>query len=223
MLGDFEERSQQQLQYFRAQQILPLQNGVAIDLGCGNGIQSIALADLGFTVIAVDFNKQLLDELKANAGERPITPVQASLTDVSQYAQPCELVVCMGDTITHLESVEQLGKLFTDLFQISLPGGKLVLSFRELAIPLEDEKRFIPVKSDENRIFTCFLEYHPEHVMVNDLVYERVNEKWNFSVSAYKKLRLHTNMVVGMLVKAGFNISNATNIAGMMHLLAYKR
>lgn len=222
MLGDFSERVQQQSAYFTSQQIAPLQNGIAIDLGCGNGIQSVALADLGFRVTAVDFNKTLLEELKVNAGERPVVPVEGSITDVQQFAQPCELIVCMGDTLTHLESAEQVEKLFVDLYQILLPGGKLVLSFRELAIPLENEKRFIPVRSDADRILTCFLEYHADHVLVHDLLHERKDDKWEFSASAYKKLRLHTNGLAGMLVKAGFRINNATGISGMMHLLAYK-
>ena len=42
-------------------------HGLAIDLGCGPGYQSAALADLGFSrVIAIDASQTLLDELSAN-------------------------------------------------------------------------------------------------------------------------------------------------------------
>jgi 2-polyprenyl-3-methyl-5-hydroxy-6-metoxy-1,4-benzoquinol methylase len=44
----------------------------AIDLGAGYGIQSIALANLGFRVRAVDFNRQLLEELSVNKKSLPI-------------------------------------------------------------------------------------------------------------------------------------------------------
>ncbi|HEX6180397.1 MAG TPA: class I SAM-dependent methyltransferase [Chitinophagaceae bacterium] len=220
MLGDFAERSQQQLQYFREQNILPGENGLALDLGCGNGIQSIALADLGFKVTAVDFNKTLLDELKANAGDRPVTVVEASITDVQQYAQPCGLVVCMGDTISHLESVGQVEQLFSELFRILVPEGKLVISFRDMMIALEGEKRFIPVRSDGTRILTCFLEYHDGYVMVNDLLYENEDGQWKFSASSYKKLRLGLNQLVGMLVKVGFRIKGVNDRSGMMYVVS---
>jgi SAM-dependent methyltransferase len=219
MLGDFAERSRQQLQYFREQNITPGENGVAMDLGCGSGVQSIALADLGFKVISVDFNKTLLDELRANAGDRPVTIVEASITNVQQYAQPCELAVSMGDTVTHLDSVEQVEQFFSELLGVLLPGGKLVISFRDMMIALEDEKRFIPVRSDDSRILTCFLEYHDGYVMVHDLLYENEDGQWKFSASAYKKLRFGINQVVGMLVKAGFRIKSVNERSGMMYVI----
>jgi 2-polyprenyl-3-methyl-5-hydroxy-6-metoxy-1,4-benzoquinol methylase len=67
MIGDFSARSNEQQSFFTSHDILPHDNRIAVDLGCGNGIQSIALAKLGFEVIAVDFNNQLIEELRNRA------------------------------------------------------------------------------------------------------------------------------------------------------------
>ena len=222
MLGDFTEKSQEQLQYFREQKIVPGDNGVAIDLGCGNGVQSVALADLGFRVIAVDFNKGLLDELRANAGNRNISVVEASITDIGKNAPPGELVVCMGDTITHLDSVEQVEKLLQDIFNVLVPGGRVVFSFREMMLAMEGDNRFIPVKSDDGRILTCFLEYHEGYVIVHDLLYEKEDGGWKFVASSYRKLRLGLNQLVGMLVKVGFGVSGTSERNGMVYIIARK-
>jgi len=40
------------------------------------------------------------------------------------------------------------------------------LSFRDLTPDLTGLNRFIPVRSDPDRIMTCFLEYEPETVIV---------------------------------------------------------
>lgn len=48
-----------------------------------------------------------------------------------------------------------------------------LLSFRDYSVPLQDEKRFIPVRSDEGRILTCFLEYSEDSVLVHDILHER--------------------------------------------------
>lgn len=74
-------------------------------------------------------------------------------------------------------------------------GGKLILTFRDLSFGLPELDRFIPVKSDENTIFTCFLEYEPETVAVHDLVYRKVDGKWRFNKSCYRKLRLSEKWV----------------------------
>jgi ubiquinone/menaquinone biosynthesis C-methylase UbiE len=222
MLGNFDERMQQQRQFFEQAGLTPSQNGVAIDVGCGNGIQTMALTNLGFKVTAVDFNRTLLDELRQHAQDKPVQIVEASATDVQQYAQPAELISCMGDTLTHFDNIEQVAQLFAAWRELLLPGGRLVLSFRELDTPLEGGQRFIPVRSDDDRILTCFLEFYGDHVMIHDLLHEKADGRWNLSVSAYKKLRLSRNQVTGILVKSGFDVTDGRTIEGMLYLVARK-
>lgn len=46
--------------------------GLAVDLGCGSGAQSLALADLGLDpVLAVGTDPALLTELRSHAADRP--------------------------------------------------------------------------------------------------------------------------------------------------------
>ncbi len=67
MTGNFEVAVAQQMEVFRNFQLIPATTGKCLDLGAGHGIQSVALARLGFQVKAIDFNRQLLEELKENA------------------------------------------------------------------------------------------------------------------------------------------------------------
>jgi len=48
MIGDFETKEKEQRDFFERNGIKPLQNKIAMDLGSGHGLQSIALALLGF-------------------------------------------------------------------------------------------------------------------------------------------------------------------------------
>jgi len=69
MIGDFSARSDAQQSFFTSHDILPYDNRIAVDLGCGNGIQSVELAILGFDVIAVDLNNKLIKELRISTDE----------------------------------------------------------------------------------------------------------------------------------------------------------
>jgi len=149
----------------------------AIDLGCGSGFQSLALGEMGYDVLAIDTSEQLLGLLKERSANRAIQVVCADLSKVGLFADPstADLIVCMGDTITHLPDRGAVLDLFRSAVRILKPGGRFILTYRDLAAgKLEGLDRFIPVHSDEHCIMTCFLEYSSlDKVVVNDLIQQR--------------------------------------------------
>lgn len=223
MIGDFDERQTAQQEYFVAKEIATGNNNVAIDLGAGHGLQSISLAKLGFKVFAVDFNKQLLDDLKDRANDLPIVPVLDDITKfLLSFHQLASLIVCMGDTLTHLETISDVEELVQNISKYLVQGGKIVFSFRELNVELKAEERFIPVRSDEKRILTSFLEYFPDHVMVHDILHEYDSGRWIQKVSCYPKLRLTENIIIKMMNCYQLKILSTERIRGMFHVIGEK-
>ena len=60
MRGDFGARAGEYRRFFARIGVSPRPDGKALDLGTGSGFQSVALADLGFEVLAVDTSETLL-------------------------------------------------------------------------------------------------------------------------------------------------------------------
>ena len=110
----------------------------------------------------------------------------------------------MTDTLLHLETQADVRQLFIDIYSALGVGGELITTFRDLTHELKGLDRFIPVRSDASTVFTCFLEYEPQTVKVHDLVYRRTADKWEFSKSYYRKLRLPPEWVTDELRAAGF-------------------
>jgi SAM-dependent methyltransferase len=182
---------------------------LAVDLGCGSGFQSVALSQLDFQrVLAVDTSAALLAELKAHAKDRAIDPIEADIAELSQLVGPGEAdaIVCMGDTLTHLSSRADVACLFRDAHQALAPDGLFILTFRDLSVTMTGLDRFIPVRADEERIMTCFLEYEPESVVVHDLIHVREDKAWCLRKSSYRKLRLAPEHVSAQLRETGFRI-----------------
>ncbi len=221
MFGDFQAKVAANREFFSAQGIIPQGSGVAVDLGAGSGFQSLALSQLGFRVLAVDLSRQLLDELQSHSGALPVTAIHDDLLNFPSHCQgKVELCVCMGDTLPHLASSAQVAELFGKVY-LALEGrGMFVLTFRDLIRELTGLERFIPVRSDADTIFTCFLEYEPEQVRVHDLVYTRTGEKWELRKSCYRKLRLSPGWVTERLNEAGFSVGICENNNGMITMIA---
>ena len=223
MIGDFDQKRANFEKFIEENEIYPTSTKVAIDLGAGTGVQAIALGNLGFKETAVDFNQQLLSELTSNDESNAINTVQADICDVKNFEslQP-ELIICCGDTITHLPDKLAVEKLLLDCESILTKNGKLILSFRDYSSELTDQQRFIPVKSDENRILTCILEYLSDKVKVTDLLYEKQNGSWNQTVSTYEKVRLSTQDVINMIEQTGMKTAFNSSVNRLQTIIANK-
>src|SRR5467141_254442 len=91
-----------------------LAGGLAVDLGCGSGFQSVALSDRGYKVLAIDTSEKLLRHLSARVGSRNIVTKHADLRELDSLVSPAsvEIAVCMGDTLTHLSSRSEVSNFW---------------------------------------------------------------------------------------------------------------
>jgi len=223
MFGSFEQKAAEQEALFKRLSLHHDPKGHALDLGCGPGFQTIALARLGFEVTAVDLSERLLQELSQHSGSLPITPLQGDLRELGEFPDEShQVVVCMGDTLIHLPARSDIPPLFREIKRILKPGGKVIISFRDLSAELEGLDRFVPVKSDPDRIMTCVLEYETETVLVTDLFYERTQSGWSFHKSSYRKIRIAPSAVAEELRGAGLTVTFRDIIAGFQIIAAVK-
>ena len=223
MIGDFDQQRANFKEFMVENEIYPASTKVAIDLGAGTGAQAVALDNLGFNVTAVDFNQQLLLELMRNDKNKSINTAQTDIRDVKDFASLYpELIICCGDTITHLPNKLAVQKLLLDCESILVESGKLILSFRDYSSELTDQQRFIPVKSDESRVLTCILEYTSDKVKVTDLLYEREGQTWRQKVSSYEKVRLSTQDIIDIIEQTGMKITFNRLVNRMQTVIATK-
>ena len=221
MYGGYDAALARYTEFFSSRGIAPARSGRAVDLGAGCGFQSIPLARLGFEVTAIDIDRKLLDELSEHAGDAEIAIVHGDLLDFERHVHgPIELAVCMVDTLVHLESKAGVAELFAKVQRALEPGGRFVITYRDLSREALELDRFIPVRADDSTILTCFLEYEPETVKVNDLVYRKVDGAWTFRKSFYRKLRLAQAWVEGALRETGFELGEAGAERGFVTLVA---
>jgi len=196
----------------------------ALDLGAGSGFQALPLATAGYTVTAIDLSEVLLAELARDAAAASLF-VRAIVGDLREVTRHCpapapEVIVCMGDTLTHLATLDEVAAVLRDSAAALAPGGHLLLSFRDYTVARTGADRFIPVRSDADRIFTCFLDFGPERIAVHDIVYTRAGGDWRMAVNVYEKIRLAPAFVREQLALAGLALVRDTAQNGLVTLVA---
>ncbi len=224
MLGDIEAafaRSAAELEELR---LPPAAAAVAVDLGAGLGLHAVALANRGFNVTAIDSSEVLLDQLRARCAALPIVAINGDLEDFQDFVQrQPAVIVCMGDTLTHLPSFAAVEKLLAAVAASLAPGGVFAATFRDYATKaLEGNQRFILVRADQRRILSCFLEYSQDFVTVHDVLTEQQDGAWQQRVSSYPKLRLVPEWVAAKLIAHGLEVHRGATQSGMVRIVGVK-
>jgi len=223
MIGEFDEALEAARQDLRAAGLLTGAGRTAVDLGAGLGAHALALSERGFHVTAIDTSTELLDQLRAHADER-ITSVDGNLLRWRDYRDSTDAILCMGDTLTHLESKSAVAELFESVARGLNPGGVFMATFRDYSTGVPNGTvRFIPVKSDSERILTCILDYGPETVTVHDVLHEKTDAGWTRRISTYSKLRLGPDWVRAALEGAGLRAIVEPGARGMVRVIACAR
>ncbi|WP_167471934.1 class I SAM-dependent methyltransferase [Nocardia arthritidis] len=225
--GDVEAVAAAQAELLRRLGLGAESGATAFDLGSGCGPQTLALAELGYTVTAVDTSAALLDELTELAERRGIAAdirpvhrdIRGTLPELAA-AGSVAAVVCMGDTLPHLPERADVPELIANVAEALRPGGSFVVTYRDLTAELDGANRFIPVRGTADRVLTCFLDYVDEDtVMVHDLLHTRDGDGWRFAAGSYPKLRLSPRWLAEQCRKAGLDIRHDEVGPGGMRIL----
>ncbi len=144
----------------------------------------------------------------------------AGQSDHLANGERADLMLCMGDTLTHLESAAAVVESSRLVAPHLAATGRFVATFRDYTRLPSGDARFIPVRAEEKRILTCFLEESGDHVRVHDLLHERTAAAWATRVSSYRKLRPAPETVRRTFESAGLRARIEPGPRGMVRRVA---
>ncbi len=119
-----------------------------LDLGCGTGAGTVALANLGMDVVGMDANEAMLAvaNIRLQDTEFNIELVQGDMRS-DAYPAEMDLVLMLGNTLNELHSMKHIEMVFARSFNALAPGRRLVfdmLTLRGLGAELATEAHVLP-------------------------------------------------------------------------------
>lgn len=116
-----------------------------LDIGCGEGADSVFYARNGFTVIAIDNNEIYLNRLQKFTGDNPLLNISIQFSDAVAYEYPSEfydVINCL--LVGCCMKRSEFEKLVPRIKQAVKPDGVVIMSLRNYLDP--DLKEYLGVE-----------------------------------------------------------------------------
>ena len=96
--------------------------GRVLDLACGTGLESRALARSGKSVVGIDRSPAMLADARRRSKDFAIEYIEADVRTFS-IGRTFDAAICGGDSLNHLESPGELRVVFANVARHLEPGG----------------------------------------------------------------------------------------------------
>jgi SAM-dependent methyltransferase len=124
-----------------------------LDIACGTGGYSLELANQGYELTAADLDAEMVRQLgiKAEGAGKPIKCIQANMLDLeSKISDKFDLVFCIGNSIVHLQNLEQIKSFICSAKNLLNNDGSLILQIINFDRVLLKDIKVLPTITDES-------------------------------------------------------------------------
>lgn len=122
-------------------------NKKILDIGCSTGQLAQKLASKGCQVTGIDLNQDMIDIANNDIQVPGLNFMQANMLELesifSKNSQ--DTILCFGNTLVHLDSIEEIALFFTSAAKLLKPGSKLLLQILNYDLILDERITELPL------------------------------------------------------------------------------
>ena len=158
------------------QQIIYPEMKSAADLGCGTGIDSIALTKLGLKVDGFDPSEEMIKKAKKNAeaegvkSDFYIYPIDKVPDD---FNNKYDLIISLGNTFANVER-RLFERSIEKCYEMMNNGGVLVIHILNYNKIIKEQNRIVNITQSKDRYFIRFYDFGKDDINFNILSFNKV-------------------------------------------------
>lgn len=151
-----------QIQFVKGSLKEPYQNKRILDIGCGTGDLAITLSEAGFTVTGMDSDPVMLQKAVDKMTDSSVTFTRMDMRGIGDYCNPStfDAVLCFGNTLVHLASIQEIERLCKDVKHILKQNGKFLLQILNYNHILDHNIRSLPLIDNQFITFERTYDYN---------------------------------------------------------------
>jgi glycine/sarcosine N-methyltransferase len=189
--------------------------GTVLDSACGTGMHAIALAQKGFAASGADLSLRMVERARENARLAGVA-LRFEAAGFGELAvifgeRSFDALLCLGNSLPHVLSEEELSGAMSDFAACLHPGGVLVLQNRNFDAVMKYRERWMEPQSyregEREWLFLRFYDYDADGLISFNIVnLRRVQDKpWAQQVMTTRLRPLLQAEMVRLLSTAGFH------------------
>lgn len=197
------------------------------DVGCGTGVDSISLSQLGLNVTAFDPSIEMINVAKENC-KRANAKIEFNNFAASKipktFYNKFDLVVSLGNTIANIPP-QQIEKSFSKFYRMLKSNGKVLIQILNYEKILKDKERIVNITKKDNEYFIRFYDFGKKELTFNILRFnsDHTSEKELISTKLFpyttkelkqtlKKIGFKKTTVFGGLDKKPFDANTSNDL-----------
>lgn len=191
-----------------------LPRGKVLDAACATGWHAIALARQGFQSAGADLSPQMIALARRNAQAADVAlPLEVAgfgeLARAFAVHLPFDGLICLGNSLPHLLTPQELAHALADFAACLRPGGTLILQNRNFDAVLEQGARWMEPQSYRRGrkawLYLRFYDFLPDGLIrFNMVVLSREKTGWTQRVTSTLLRPLLMGELVEAVRQAGF-------------------
>jgi ubiquinone/menaquinone biosynthesis C-methylase UbiE len=177
----------------------------AADIGCGTGVDSIALALNGLKISAFDPSEKMLSVANYNSKEMNagVEFYNYSADNIpKEFEKKYDLVVSLGNTFANI-SEDKFSASLKRCCDILKPNGQLIIQVLNYKKILRDKHRIVNITENGNKYFIRFYDFDNEQIGFNILTFSKVKTS-DYKLSSTRIYPYQLENFQSTLTSAGF-------------------
>jgi ubiquinone/menaquinone biosynthesis C-methylase UbiE len=141
------------------------------DVGCGTGVDSISLAQLGLNITAFDPSFEMINIAKENSKrlKTQIDFYNYSASDIPKnFYNKFDLVVSLGNTIANIPN-SLIDKSVSKLYKMLKKNGRVLIQVLNYEKILKEKQRIVNITKKDNEYFIRFYDFNKKDITFNIL------------------------------------------------------